>query len=206
VTSSQTINYLGAPVVLAEGLSFSPGGVLYISFHVDGERGFQSGHVGVIDPATATIDATTAVQLSQGSENDGDMLEFVGDTLYLGDVTITIGTFLYTVDLATGALTAVGEIGDAIEFFQLSDLAWDGRRLFGETFTGHGAPGTGRLIEIDPATARATVIGPAPDRELVGGITVAPRHPHDDDDDDDCDDDHDHREHHHRHHRHHESR
>jgi hypothetical protein len=191
VATSRTMSYLGATVMLAEGLAFGPRGALWVTFHVDGERSFQSGHLGVVDPATGVIAPASVVALSGGTQDDGDMIEFIGDTLYLGDETSSIGTTLFTVDRATGALSTIGEVRDATTWYQLTDLAWDGRHLWGETFAGHGEAGTGRLIRIDPANAAATLVGPAAGRVVLDGITV--KHGDDEDDDDDeCEDPHHH--------------
>lgn len=206
VSSAKTMSYLGQPVGLAESLSFAPNGALWVGFHWDGDLDFfRSGHLGVVDPATGVIDPATVVKLSGGTQDDADMIEFVGHTLFVGDNLNNIGTTLFTADLSTGALTQVGPIQDNNTFYEVADLAWDGTRLFGETFTGFGNPGSGRLIEIDVGNGAATLVGPVGGRTILDGLTRAGRMHHhgggggDDDDDDDGDDGH-----HHKHHKLHE--
>jgi hypothetical protein len=173
ITSRKTFTYLGLPVELAEGLAFGPNGLLWVTFHGEGDLGFQSGYLGIVDPASGAIQADSVVRLSNGSQDDGDMIEFIGGTLYLADNTFSVGTWLFTVDRATGVQREVGRVLDGGTQLQLTDLAWDGRHLYAESFAGLRDADSGRLVEIDPNTASARVIGPAGGREILDGITVA---------------------------------
>ncbi len=174
VSSSTRVTYQGNDVQLAEGLSFAPNGDLWVSFHVDETNFSVSGHLGIIDPATGVVRASSVVLLSGGTQNDGDALEFVGNTLIVSDNLLSLGTTLFTVNRATGALTAIGPVADAAgNQYEIAELAWDGRTLWGESFTGNGSGTTGRLLQINTGNARATVVGPAGGREILDGLTVA---------------------------------
>lgn len=187
VIASQPITYQGQPVPLAEALAFTPRGTLYVSFRLatDAGAGTVSGHVAVLDPATAAIDPATAISLSGGTQNDGDALEFIDGTLYLLDTSANIGTYLFTVDLNSGALTKIDQIFVGGAAYQVNDVAWDGHELFAEGYA-IADRADGKLLVIDPATARGTLVGPSTSRPTMDGLTILHHGKRCDSGDDDC--------------------
>lgn len=168
VVSTAQLSYQGQPVLVAEGLAHAPNGRLWISFGAGNDyEFFESGHLGVVDPATGIIDPATVVTLSGYHNVDADSLAFVGGTLYMTDNLFGLWTNLYTVDLTTGATTLVGKVEDAQGAYQVTDIAADGNVLYAETYN---YDGTGRLIRINRATGAATTIGAA--RSILNGLTV----------------------------------
>jgi hypothetical protein len=98
-----------------------------------------------IDPATGN--ATQIASISGTTENDGDSLVFINDTLYVVDSPDSV---LFTVNLSTGAAIYIGDIG-----YNNAKLAYNP-----ETQTLFGAPSLERLlIEISPTTGQGAEIG-----------------------------------------------
>jgi hypothetical protein len=158
------LTYLGTQVGLAEGLSFAPNKSLYVSFRYGTDHIFQSGHVGVVNPATGVINPSNVVQLSGVAASDGDTLEFIGGQLYVDDVSIGFGSFLSTVDLSTGVETFIGENTASY----IDDLAWDGHTLW--AVATDVATGAGQLLVIDRSNAAATLVGAT--GTVVNGLTT----------------------------------
>ncbi len=170
VASTAQITYQGAPVLVAEGLTFAPNGRAWISFGAGADyEFFQSGHLGAVDTATGIIDPASVVTLSGYHNVDADSLEFVGGSLYMTDNLFGLWTNLYTVDLTSGVPALVGKVENASGAFQVTDLAADGNTLYGETYS---QDGTGRLITINRNSGAASTIG-APHSILNGLTTIA---------------------------------
>lgn len=170
VASTAQITYQGEPVLLAEGLAFAPNDRLYIGFGFAADYDFyQSGHIGIVDPATGVIDPASVIDMAAVNYHNADIdaLEFVGGTLYMTDNLFGLWTNLYTVDLTTGSVTLVGKVENAGGAFQVTDLAADGNTLYGETYNHDG---TGRLITINRNTAAATTVGNV--HSILNGLTV----------------------------------
>lgn len=133
-----------------EGIAFQPlTGQLYASCRTAG--GYASPVIISIDPSTAA--ATVVVTISGTVQNDLDSISFVGSTMHAldVDVTSTQKTYLYTINLSTGAATLVGWTG----FRQLQSLAHDPQRgvFFSSNFNSR------ELVRIVPATAAGTTVG-----------------------------------------------
>lgn len=158
------------------GLEFV-GATLYGTFFnatmVESVEGFSPTSLVIVDPTDASLtvidslpyhpvrglawDAATSTMFGIGS--GAPQLEGIGD-------------YLFTVDLATGSTTSLGQTGYT---FGSLELGPDGVLYAGENSppSSAGPEGSAGLFSIDPATAQATLIGPtgAPG---VSGLTFVP--------------------------------
>lgn len=158
VVGSVPITYQNQDVNVADGIACSSAGDVYVSFHADEPGWFQSGHLGLLDPITGEIDTASVIKMTGGAQNDGDMIEWVGPKLFLGDIIYGSRTELYTVNLVTGALTDVGDMSVIGVAYEIDELAECNGTLYA-----NGSPvsnlSTASFMTINTSNAKAKLIG-----------------------------------------------
>jgi hypothetical protein len=169
VTVIGTIKIEGVPPYFAEGLAVDPSGVIYASVSRNNEVAvngdYESETLVTINPTTAaatfvaTITGTQPYTKNNDSEADG--LEFVGSTLYATDDPGSGPTYIFTIDVSTGAATYKGQLTSP-RFNNVNDMAYNAEtdKLYGFD-PGANLPGSPRnLCTISTiGEAVASVIG-----------------------------------------------
>lgn len=161
----------------AEALAFHPAdGLLYASVSLN-TVDTRSEKLATIDPATGVV---TVIGAFDGTlADDGDALQFVGETLYSIDDPGSGPSRLYRIDWQTapGLATELGTLGSP-RVNNVNDLAYvaEDATLYGYD------PGARELVTIDPLAGQATVIGTTHlagefSGSLLACLSEGPTHP-----------------------------
>lgn len=108
----------------------------------------------VLDPANGMLLNTVVMSFPDGG-NVITSMEFVGGTLYGGFATESGATFnssLVTIDVNTGAVTMIGDMGIV---GPTGGLAWNGSAMY---TVNSGASGSAMLYSVDLGSGNATII------------------------------------------------
>ena len=141
----------GAKVTYAEGLVQQPGtGTFFVSYRNSGTQSLTA-RLGTVVTATGVV---TPIGNISSLQNDGDMLTFVGSSLYLLDVLLPTKSAVYSTNLATAQTSLLFEVGP--EVVRIAYAASDSR-----LYAALGSPDLSirGIAEMNPTTGAMTNIG-----------------------------------------------